>query len=266
MQLKKSLSDNADSFIEPTDEREVERRRIAVEIERQIIAPLNLLVAQAGLYEQTMGPNPQARLVASVLTTLARQVVQQARDLQSDLYPTVLADLGLAAALEMALNRLAHRGVAVQFTAIGKRETLSTAQEFLIYRTFQSIVQNLEQRGELLRLNFRLEYRPSALGLDFRYHGGSLPADLALPLDCILERGDHHLKITFTTASADELTARELEVLRQLADGLSNKEIAGRLNLSPRTINFHLDNIYAKLGVKSRTEALVKAIKRGLLP
>jgi DNA-binding CsgD family transcriptional regulator len=265
LQLKKSLSDNADSFIETADERELERRRIAAEIERQIIAPLNLLVAQAGLYEQTMGTNPQARLVASVLTTLARQVIRQAHDLQADLYPTVLADLGLAAALEMALNRLGQRGVATHFTVSGKREQLSSSQEFIIYRTFQNILQNLEQGG-LLRLNLRLEYTATDVGLDFRYRGGELPADLDLPPDCIVERDPNYLKITFATSVQDTLTVRELEVLRQLAEGLSNKEIAGRLNLSSRTINFHLDNIYTKLDVNSRTEALVKAIKRGLLP
>jgi DNA-binding NarL/FixJ family response regulator len=48
-----------------------------------------------------------------------------------------------------------------------------------------------------------------------------------------------------------------------LAAGLSNKAIAATLNVSPRTINFHLDNLYAKLGVASRTEALLAALRQG---
>lgn len=63
----------------------------------------------------------------------------------------------------------------------------------------------------------------------------------------------------------ESLTARELEVLRLLARGLRNKEIASRLFVSERTVNFHLANIYQKLNVSGRTEALSKAHEQGLL-
>ncbi len=63
----------------------------------------------------------------------------------------------------------------------------------------------------------------------------------------------------------EPLSARELEVLRLIAEGLSNQEIAGRLYLSLRTIKFHTSNIYGKLGVKSRTEAVARARSLGLL-
>lgn len=63
----------------------------------------------------------------------------------------------------------------------------------------------------------------------------------------------------------ESLTARELEVLRLLARGLRNKEIAARLYVSERTVNFHLANIYQKLNVSGRTEALSKAHEQGLL-
>ncbi|HLW01054.1 MAG TPA: hybrid sensor histidine kinase/response regulator transcription factor [Ktedonobacterales bacterium] len=61
------------------------------------------------------------------------------------------------------------------------------------------------------------------------------------------------------------LTARESEVLRALANGLRNKEIARQLYVSERTVTFHLANIYQKLGVTSRTEALSRALEFGLL-
>ncbi len=61
------------------------------------------------------------------------------------------------------------------------------------------------------------------------------------------------------------LTEREQEVLRLLAEGLSNKEIAVRLGCSERTVAFHVGNILQKLGAVSRTEAVVKAKERGML-
>ena len=60
------------------------------------------------------------------------------------------------------------------------------------------------------------------------------------------------------------LTAREVEVLRLLAGGLANTEIAGRLSLSPRTVNAHLTTIYGKLGVSSRGAAIRVALDHDL--
>ncbi len=65
--------------------------------------------------------------------------------------------------------------------------------------------------------------------------------------------------------ATDELSARELEVLRLLVSGASNKEIAARLELSENTIKSHLSHIFEKLGVKSRTEAATVALQRGLV-
>lgn len=71
--------------------------------------------------------------------------------------------------------------------------------------------------------------------------------------------------------SADEeagepLTEREREVLRLLALGLPNKAIALRLGISEHTVKFHVGAILAKLGAVSRTEAVMVAARRGLLP
>jgi len=61
------------------------------------------------------------------------------------------------------------------------------------------------------------------------------------------------------------LTERELAVLRLLAEGLHNRELAARLGISPRTVERHCASVYAKLGVGSRTEAVVLAISTKLL-
>jgi DNA-binding NarL/FixJ family response regulator len=61
------------------------------------------------------------------------------------------------------------------------------------------------------------------------------------------------------------LTRREQEVLYSLAQGLRNREIADRLHITERTVKNHVTNIIAKLGVKSRTEAVSQALKEGLV-
>jgi DNA-binding NarL/FixJ family response regulator len=63
----------------------------------------------------------------------------------------------------------------------------------------------------------------------------------------------------------DRLTARELEVLAQLADGLSNKAIASRLGISDETVKFHLSAIFGKLGASNRTDAVRQALRNGLI-
>jgi len=84
-------------------------------------------------------------------------------------------------------------------------------------------------------------------------HGGGrhVPADVA-------SRLAEHL-------GEDDLTPRELEVLRCIRDGQRNKEIAGQLAIAETTVNFHIKNLVEKLGAKDRAHAVSIAIRRGLL-
>jgi DNA-binding NarL/FixJ family response regulator len=61
------------------------------------------------------------------------------------------------------------------------------------------------------------------------------------------------------------LTPREIEVLRLIAEGLRNKEIAASLTISVQTAEFHVKNILAKLGVNDRTKAVTVAVRRGII-
>jgi two-component system, NarL family, response regulator YdfI len=79
---------------------------------------------------------------------------------------------------------------------------------------------------------------------------GARPGDERLPLS------EPHL---------DALTPREREVLDMLAEGLSNKEIAWRMKISEHTVKFHVASVFAKLGVSTRTEAVMQGIRRGLV-
>ena len=64
----------------------------------------------------------------------------------------------------------------------------------------------------------------------------------------------------------EELTPRELQVLRDVAEGLANKEIAEHLHISEHTVKFHVASILGKLHVGSRTEAVTQGIRLGLIP
>ncbi|MEW5830488.1 MAG: LuxR C-terminal-related transcriptional regulator [Chloroflexota bacterium] len=61
------------------------------------------------------------------------------------------------------------------------------------------------------------------------------------------------------------LSPQELQLLSLLIDGMSNKQIACRLEIAERTVEFHVGNVLKKLEVSSRTEAAVKAVRLGLL-
>lgn len=66
-------------------------------------------------------------------------------------------------------------------------------------------------------------------------------------------------------AYQEALTHREIEVLELLAEGLPNKAIAERLEISDQTVKFHVSSICGKLGAANRTEAVRRAVRRGLI-
>ncbi|WP_201363063.1 response regulator [Dictyobacter formicarum] len=72
-------------------------------------------------------------------------------------------------------------------------------------------------------------------------------------------------RLTNAMPPVEELTERELEVLRLLAQGMPNKEIASHLIISERTAKFHVSSIMSKLGATNRTEAVALAAQRGLI-
>jgi DNA-binding NarL/FixJ family response regulator len=81
------------------------------------------------------------------------------------------------------------------------------------------------------------------------FAGGKRPAPARSGLDALVE----------------PLTSREIEVLKLLSGAASNREIAQTLDISPRTVETHLANVYGKLGVRGRTEAMLWAIHEGVL-
>lgn len=100
---------------------------------------------------------------------------------------------------------------------------------------------------------------------------------LAVLAPAVLASGGSHLRERSVrreqrsaAAAADEtephLTERELDVLRALAEGLGNKQIGARLGISPSTVKYHLQAIFSKLGVRTRSEAVSYGLRHGVVP
>lgn len=104
---------------------------------------------------------------------------------------------------------------------------------------------------------------------------GSSAADISQAADVVVNARDATISTRTTRAAAARvedvsadpppLTNRERQVLGLLADGLGNKQIAARLGISTNTVKTHLELLFDKLGVSSRTEAVATAARRGLL-
>ncbi|AOS43934.1 Transcriptional regulatory protein LiaR [Lacunisphaera limnophila] len=96
-----------------------------------------------------------------------------------------------------------------------------------------------------------------------------------MPLERLLEairkvhQGEHYIPAEISARLSgrvlSQLSSREVEVLTLIAQGLSNKEIAARLNLVEGTVKVHVTNILAKLHVSDRTQAILAGVKQGII-
>jgi DNA-binding NarL/FixJ family response regulator len=99
----------------------------------------------------------------------------------------------------------------------------------------------------------------------------SMPNDQILTVIRSVHAGRKHVPAEVAARLAEHLgdenlTARELEVLRLIRDGHRNKQIADELGIAETTVNFHIKNLVEKLGANDRTHAVTIAIRRGLMP
>jgi DNA-binding NarL/FixJ family response regulator len=96
-----------------------------------------------------------------------------------------------------------------------------------------------------------------------------MPLDRVLGAIRAVHRGEQYIPPEIAVRVGERLPAqlspRELDVLEMLGRGLSNKEIGVQLGVVEGTVKIHITNIFGKLGVSDRTQALVAAIKRGIL-
>jgi DNA-binding NarL/FixJ family response regulator len=98
----------------------------------------------------------------------------------------------------------------------------------------------------------------------------SMPKDEMLKIIRSVNAGGRHVPAEVAARLAEhlgeeDLTVRELEVLRLIRDGYRNKQIADQLSIAETTVNFHIKNLVGKLGANDRTHAVTIALRRGLL-
>ncbi len=121
--------------------------------------------------------------------------------------------------------------------------------------------QNSEQ-ARVLALARRGGFSPDAHAL---FGEAAAPVLLLLPHVAEACRREQRTRTAADAAAALNLTAREVEVLQLLSEGLLARTIAARLGLSPRTVHKHLSNVYSKLGVHDRLVAVSIARAQGLI-
>ncbi|MFZ5917554.1 MAG: LuxR C-terminal-related transcriptional regulator [Chloroflexota bacterium] len=256
---------------------EAERHRLAGLLQSKVIEPLGLLLAQANIYEQSLTTDPSTHMALSVLVSLARQVLQQTRDLAADLHPVVLETLGLEPALETLAAQVTRiHGLRVSLSLQRLPERLPPPVEVALFRVAQDVLDRAVCQAHASQVTICLTQHAGQMHFSLSDDGlAALAADELLPCRQRIEQlggaaqisvgsqGGLELRIGLTTRPAMQLTPREIEVVQLLTQGLSNKAIAHSLSISPRTVNFHLDNIYSKMGVGSRTEAALVALRQG---
>lgn len=257
---------------------EAERKRLAEILEAEIISALELLQAQSNLYVDVLRHNRDAQMALSVLQSLIQQNLQKARYIQFNLHPSILETLGLEPALEsFASDAKRLRGLSIHLTIPRLRERLANELEVALFRSIQTLIDTATAHAHATQFELRLEQTQENLRFVYSDNGEWYPAYLnsidLIQKNITSSNGQAQFEIQsnrsllarfiFPISPSISLTARESEVLQKVAEGLSNKEIAAALQMSARTVNFHLDNVYSKLHVNTRTEAVMVALQQG---
>lgn len=255
-----------------------ERARLAAQLRAALIDPLALLVAQASAFERAAGPDERQRAAFVMLAALARQALARARDLEADLDDARLEQIGLEAALDLLCGRAMRAApVVVELSLPRRRGDLPPAAARALLRLAQEALARAVGPAGARRVRLRLSYDAARAALSVADDG-----DPAVELGMLrgaegqlarlggtlthgrAAHGGLELRAELPLRPAAALTPREREVLALLAAGHSTRAIAARAGMAPRTVTFHLANIYAKLGVAGRAAAIVAALRAGL--
>jgi len=209
-----------------------------------------------------MGTIAQHRKDFSRARSLCREALTHARALGNN--PLISRSIGKQAELAAAQHNWEHAalllGIADMFGATSEsiqpqaQQSLKTA-EMVRSQLGDRHYSSLHARGLAMPqgdgISVALHYDPPAVH----------PAGILQPS----RQGDLNEEISGDTDNQDDLTKRELEVLKLMAEGLTDAQVADRLVLSTRTVQAHVRSIYSKLDIATRSAATRYAIKRGLV-
>jgi two-component system, NarL family, response regulator YdfI len=217
-----------------------------------------------------LGPGPLRVLLYVGTTTLSNYLTALRAEVEIDLLPIKLpADLPFRVRSDQpdAIVIVTEEFPATTWwNSNSLRKALSTTPNLLLVR---EVNDSLKQRAARLHIRSVL---PLDVTTDQLLAGiWATVAGLAVTLELSSREEDEHSGWIATDERlverplTEHLTAREMGVLRLMALGHSNKEIASRLDISEHTAKFHVSSVLAKLGAASRTEAVTIGIMRGLV-
>lgn len=183
-------------------------------------------------------------------------------------FEPILVDLPLVNPSRLTRLRSSSQPEVV-LAEMGNRSTLASLDGAIPIAPVVVLIDDVS-RGDLLRALSR--------GVRAVLPRNASPAEIFAAVEAaaagLTVLGDDELNLLLPAASEREgapeqtleaLTAREIEVLVLMAQGLANKNIADRLAISEHTVKFHVSSILSKLGASSRTEAVTRGLKDGLL-
>jgi DNA-binding CsgD family transcriptional regulator/signal transduction histidine kinase len=276
--------------------REQERRRLAQLLQTRLEGHLRLLQEQSAVL--LLGPGAVRQVVSSLAGMNARAAAEL-RDLIADLDASEYTDLGLVAAIANLAERLQRR---FGYTVNWRQPSVQARQQIearlsqveglglALYRIFQETLQYAGEQARAGKVDLGLDWAGGAIRLSAADDGQqpvqaqaarlAETAELVEAFSGRMEAATLHgvgtqLRIIFPSGSPkaagaenetpiEALTRRESDVLEGVVAGLTNKQIAARLRISDRTVQYHLSNLLSKLGAASRTEAAVMALRLGI--
>jgi DNA-binding NarL/FixJ family response regulator len=201
--------------------------------------------------------------------TIVREATAEILEHQPDMHVVGQAETG-EEAIELA--RRLHPDVAVMDIAMPRLDGLEATRRITAEcpRCQVLVLTAHEEERTIIQLlqAGAVGYLPKTIGLDELLEAirAAARGESVLPPAVAAVVVRHLAEKEPPEEPAHPLTDRELEVLRAAAQGLTNYDIAQQLTVSVRTVEAHLTHVYNKLGVSSRTEAVVHAMRQGWIP
>jgi signal transduction histidine kinase/DNA-binding CsgD family transcriptional regulator len=240
--------------------REEERRRLRRDLHDGLGPTLASMTLKLDAARNLLAQNSPA--LDPLLCDLKGQMqttIADIRRLVYDLRPPALDELGLVSALRVQMMQYSQvSGVQMVIEAPSSLPALSAAVEVATYRIVLEAVTNVVRHAQARMCHIRLHVS-DGLVVEVIDDGHGPPIQYVMGVGISSMLGNANLRQAFP-----ELTEREREILTFIAQGHNNTDIAGRLVLSPKTIRNHVSNIFNKLQVADRAQAIIRAREAGL--